>query len=68
MDIEPVIERALADATAAGITGKPLTPYLLARLAEVTQGASIRANRALALNNAVVAAKLAIAIASLVPQ
>ena len=68
VDIEPVIERALADATAAGITGKPLTPYLLARLAEVTQGASIRANRALALNNAVVAAKLAIAIASLVPQ
>ncbi len=62
VDIEPVIDRALADANAAGITGKPLTPYLLARLAEVTQGASIRANRALALNNAAVAAKLAIAI------
>lgn len=61
-DVGPAIERALADATAAGISGKPLTPFLLARLAEVTQGASIKANRALALNNAEVAAKLAVAL------
>lgn len=63
-DVGPAIERALADATAAGISGKPLTPFLLARLAEVTQGASIKANRALALNNAEVAAKLAVALAA----
>lgn len=60
--IEPAIERALAEATAAGISGKPLTPFLLAKLAEVTGGASIKANRALALNNADVAAKLALAL------
>lgn len=63
-DIDPSIERALADAAAAGITGKPLTPYLLARLAEVTGGASIRANRSLAVNNAELATKLALALAA----
>jgi pseudouridine-5'-phosphate glycosidase len=63
-DIGPAIERALADATAAGISGKPLTPYLLARLAEVTGGASIRANRALAIHNAMVGAQLAGALAA----
>jgi len=61
-DVGPAIEQALADATALGISGKPLTPFLLARLAEVTQGASIKANRALALNNAEVAAKLAVVL------
>jgi len=61
--IDIAIATALAEATAASITGKRLTPYLLARLAEVTGGASIRANRALALNNAQVAAELATALA-----
>ncbi len=61
IDLDAPIARALDDASAAGITGKRLTPYLLARLAEVTGGASIRANRALALNNAKVAAELAVA-------
>src|SRR5262249_4120581 len=61
--IDDAIARALADATAAGITGKRLTPYLLARLADVTGGASIRANRALARHNADVAAALAVALA-----
>lgn len=60
--IERAIEAALAEAAARGIAGKPLTPFLLARLAEVTAGASIRANRALALNNARLAARLAVAI------
>jgi pseudouridine-5'-phosphate glycosidase len=60
------IQRALDDAVIAGDTGKRLTPFLLARLAEVTGGASVRANRALALNNAKVAAELAVAFASLV--
>jgi pseudouridine-5'-phosphate glycosidase len=40
-----------------------LTPHLLARLAEVTGGASVRANRALARHNAQVAAELALALA-----
>jgi pseudouridine-5'-phosphate glycosidase len=60
--IAGAITTALADASTAGITGKPLTPFLLARLAEVTGGASIRANRALAIHNAHVAAELAVAL------
>jgi pseudouridylate synthase len=62
--IDAAIAGALADADSAGISGKRLTPYLLARLAEVTAGASIRANRALARNNAEVAAALAVALAT----
>jgi pseudouridine-5'-phosphate glycosidase len=60
--IDLAISRALAEASAAGISGKRLTPYLLARLAEVTAGASILANRALALHNAHVGAELALAL------
>jgi pseudouridine-5'-phosphate glycosidase len=61
--IDIAIATALAEATAARITGKQLTPFLLARLAQVTGGASIRANRALALHNAEVASALAVALA-----
>ncbi len=61
--INDAIDDALVDAAKQGITGKRLTPFLLARLAEVTNGASIRANRALALHNARVGAELALAYA-----
>jgi pseudouridine-5'-phosphate glycosidase len=61
--IDIAVATALAEATAARITGRQLTPYLLARLAEVTGGASIRANRALALSNAELAGELAVALA-----
>jgi pseudouridine-5'-phosphate glycosidase len=61
--IDIAIATALAEATAASIGGKALTPFLLARLAQVTGGASIRANRALALHNAQVATELAVALA-----
>jgi pseudouridine-5'-phosphate glycosidase len=60
--IEAAIHAALAEAEAQGIAGKRLTPYLLARLADVTSGASIRANRALALHNAEVGGALAMAL------
>lgn len=61
--IERAIERACADADREGITGKRLTPFLLARLAEVTAGASVKANRILAIHNASVAAQIAVAYA-----
>lgn len=60
-DIDGVIERALRDADAANVRGKPLTPFLLARIAEVTSGKAVAANRALAENNAAVAAEIAVA-------
>jgi pseudouridine-5'-phosphate glycosidase len=53
------IERAIADAGAAGVTGPELTPWLLARIAEVSDGAAVRANTALIVNNARVAAEIA---------
>jgi len=53
------VERAVADAEAAGIRGPALTPWLLARIAELTGGASIRANTALIVNDARLAAELA---------
>jgi len=58
--IDAAIEHALADARAEAITGKAVTPFLLARLAAITGGASIRANRALVLHDAVVATELAL--------
>jgi pseudouridine-5'-phosphate glycosidase len=62
--IEGQIAAALADATARGITGKEVTPFLLARIRDLTQGESQRANVALALNNARLAAKIAVALAA----
>lgn len=56
-------ERAISDAAAAGIHGPALTPWLLTRIAELTGGASVRANTALIVNNARVAARLAGALA-----
>jgi pseudouridine-5'-phosphate glycosidase len=53
------VERAIADADAAAMHGPALTPWLLARVAELTAGASVRANTALIVNNARFAAQLA---------
>ena len=56
------VERAVADAEAAGIVGPALTPWLLARIATLTNGRSVPANTALIVNNARVAASLAAAL------
>jgi pseudouridine-5'-phosphate glycosidase len=61
--VDAAIASALHDAATAGITGKRVTPHLLAALAAATSGASIRANRALAINNARLGAALAVALA-----
>jgi pseudouridine-5'-phosphate glycosidase len=61
-DTRVAIERALAEADAAGIHGPATTPWLLARIAELTDGASIRANTALIENDAHVAGLLAVAL------
>jgi pseudouridine-5'-phosphate glycosidase len=58
------VERALADATAAGIAGPALTPWLLARIAVLTDGASVRANTALIVNDARAAGELAVRLAA----
>jgi pseudouridine-5'-phosphate glycosidase len=61
------IERAIDEADAAAIAGPALTPWLLARIGELTDGASIRANTALIVNNAGVAGALAVLLARAVP-
>jgi pseudouridine-5'-phosphate glycosidase len=53
------VGRATADAEAAGIHGPALTPWLLARIAELTEGRSVPANTALIVNDARVAGQLA---------
>jgi pseudouridine-5'-phosphate glycosidase len=64
-EIEPAIASAICDARGKGIEGKALTPFLLARLAEITGGRSLAANIALAENNAQLAAEIAVAYADL---
>jgi pseudouridylate synthase len=61
-EIDPVISRALREAQKEGISGKATTPFLLKRLAELTQGRSLTSNIALVKNNVKVAAKLACAL------
>ena len=58
------IERAHRDAVAAAIGGPAVTPWVLARVAELTEGASVRANTALIVNNARAAATLAASLGS----
>ncbi len=63
-EIAGQIESALAEAAAQGIQGKAVTPFLLARLEELSGGASLDANVALVLNNARLAAEIATAFAA----
>jgi pseudouridylate synthase len=61
--IGPVIEAALAEAQAQGIAAKAVTPFLLQRIFELTEGRSLAANIALVLNNARLGAAIAVALA-----
>jgi pseudouridine-5'-phosphate glycosidase len=58
-EMDAVIERAIRDMDAAGIHGKEATPFLLGRIVEITQGASLTANIALVNNNARLGAQVA---------
>jgi pseudouridylate synthase len=55
------IDRAITEAEVLGIIGKQLTPFLLKRIADITEGKSLKANIALVMNNAKVAADIAVA-------
>ncbi len=57
--ITPVIETALAEAKTQGIAAKAVTPFLLRRIFELTEGRSLTANIALVLHNARLAARIA---------
>ncbi|MFO1173973.1 MAG: pseudouridine-5'-phosphate glycosidase [Paracoccaceae bacterium] len=61
-EIGPVIEQALREAGAQAISAKAVTPFLLQRIFELTDGRSLAANIALVLNNARLAAGIARAL------
>ncbi len=61
-EIHGFIEQALQDCAAHKIAAKGVTPFLLARIAELTQGRSLIANIALVKNNARLAAEIAVAL------
>jgi len=63
--IESTIKKALLEAAAKKVKGKEVTPFLLARMKELTNGESLEANIALVKNNAALAAKIAIEYAHL---
>jgi len=58
-EIGAIIERALADMDERGISGKDATPYLLGRIVELTDGASLTTNIALVRDNARLGAAVA---------
>ncbi|PIE15237.1 MAG: pseudouridine-5-phosphate glycosidase [Rhodobacterales bacterium] len=57
--LQPIIEQALDEARAQKISAKAVTPFMLQRIFELTEGASLTANIALVLNNAALAAEIA---------
>lgn len=61
-ELDSVVAEALADCERAGIVGAAVTPFVLGRIGQATQGRSVPANLALAENNAAVAAQIAIAV------
>ena len=61
-ELAPVIAQATEEAAAQGVAGKDVTPFLLARIFELTDGKSLVANIALVRNNARLAADIAAAL------
>ena len=57
--LERILEQSLRDAEESHITGRDLTPFLLARMAALSEGATLRANIALLESNVLVAARIA---------
>lgn len=61
-NIDRILQTALAEAAEKKVRGKAVTPFLLKKMAEESEGATLRANVALLENNAAIAAQIAIAI------
>ena len=64
-NLDHVLAQALSDCDAAGIRGAGVTPFVLGRIGQATDGKSVPANLALAQNNARVAAEVAVAMCRL---
>ena len=62
---ESAIQQATQEADAHGITGKEITPFVLNRIKQITDGESMTANIALLVNNSLVAGQIAVELAKL---
>ena len=60
--IDAAIEQALREADEQGVKGKKITPFLLARIKDLTGGDSLASNIPLVLNNVRLASKIAAAL------
>ncbi len=60
--MEKVINEAIAEADEKGVRGKDITPFLLSRIKDMTEGVSFASNLQLAYNNARLASKIAMAL------
>ena len=67
-DMDAIISQALEDAEAARSTGSENTPFVLKRIREITQGASVTANRALVESNVARGTKVAVELSKLFKQ
>jgi pseudouridylate synthase len=63
LDVETLIEAALAEARSEQVTGQDLTPFVLSRIHRDTAGESVRVNKRLIADNAALAAQVAVAYA-----
>jgi pseudouridine-5'-phosphate glycosidase len=61
-EIDRITEQALGEAQQGGISGKAVTPFLLNRIKQLTEGRSLNTNIALVKHNALVGAQLAVAL------
>ncbi len=64
-EMEGIIHVVRAEAIAAGVTGKAITPYFLRRIAEITEGRSLATNIALVENNVALATEIAVELTNM---
>ncbi|NNG25339.1 pseudouridine-5'-phosphate glycosidase [Telluria aromaticivorans] len=64
-EINAIIQQALGEANQQGVKGKAVTPFLLSRIKELTGGRSLATNIALVKHNALVGARMAVALNAL---
>jgi pseudouridine-5'-phosphate glycosidase len=65
LDVEPLIEQAVEEAERQGIRGPEVTPFVLAYLHEASDGRTIAVNKSLIVENAALAAEVAVAYSRL---
>jgi pseudouridylate synthase len=65
LDVEPLIQEGVAEAERQGVRGQDVTPFVLAYLHEASGGATVEVNRKLIVENAALAAEVAVAYSRL---